>query len=87
LLKIVTSNRFVEGKNVELTLTLPFSLVANRFENVNGVPYRDRPRTMDRLVAKLWEWFKANPAPTFDRLYAQDLGAPQSLDHFSARIR
>lgn len=36
LLKIVTSNREVEGKNVDFTLSLPFSEVANRFQKSNG---------------------------------------------------
>jgi len=61
LLKIVTSNRQVEGKNVDVTLALPFNFVAERAETSNGAPYRGRPRTLDRLVKKLWEWVKENP--------------------------
>src|SRR5439155_4895340 len=61
LLKIVTSNRQVAPKKVELTLAQPFCEVANRFQNSNGAPYRDIPRTWDRLLQKLWTWFKANP--------------------------
>ena len=60
LFKILTSNRQVMAKNVELTLAEPFQTVANRFENSNGGPYRDRPRTLDRLLRKLWDWFKVN---------------------------
>jgi len=71
LLRIVTSNRQVAARKVELTLTEPFQTVANRFENSNGVPYRDRPRTLDDLVKKLWDWFKVNPTTPFGRLYAQ----------------
>jgi len=66
LLKIVTSNRQVSDKSVELTLAQPFCGVANRFQHSNSAPYRDRPRTLDRLVKKLWNWFKANPVPAFD---------------------
>src|SRR5207249_8027073 len=62
LLKIVTSNRQAAPKNVELTLAQPFCEVANRFQNSNGAPYRDMPRTWDRLIEKLWEFFKSNPA-------------------------
>ena len=62
LLKIVTSNRAIEGKNVDLTLAQPFHEVANRFENSNGAPYRDIPRTLDRMFDHLWDWFKTNPA-------------------------
>lgn len=61
LLKIVTSNREVYGKNVDLRLSLPFSEVANRFQNTNGAPYRDIPRTWDRLIRKLVKFFKNNP--------------------------
>ena len=61
LLKIVTSNRQVAPKKVELTLAQPFCEVANRFQNSNGAPYRDIPRTWDKLIQKLWDWFKSNP--------------------------
>jgi hypothetical protein len=37
-----------------------------------SAPYRDRPRTLDDLVKKLWDWFKVNPTTPFGRLYAQD---------------
>ncbi|HHT9126410.1 MAG TPA: recombinase family protein [Candidatus Brocadiia bacterium] len=55
LLKTVTSNRLVDGKNIEIALNLPFQEVANRHEIPNGAPYRYRPRTglnmlFDRLV-------------------------------------
>jgi site-specific DNA recombinase len=63
LLKIVTSNREVYEKNVDLKLSIPFDEVANRFEISNGAPYRDIPRTWDRLIEKLIKYFKANPGP------------------------
>lgn len=63
LLKIVTSNRQVEAKNVELTLTEPFQTVANRFQNSHGAPYRDIPRTWDRLLAQLLKHFTDEVAP------------------------
>lgn len=58
LLKILTSNRLVDGKNVEFELALPFNEVANRFEDSNTPPYRDTPRTLDRLFLKLVKVFK-----------------------------
>lgn len=61
LLKIVTSNRRVNGKNIDITLAQPFSEVANRFKTSNGAPYRDIPRTWDRLIRNLWKWFEAHP--------------------------
>jgi hypothetical protein len=65
LLKIITSNRWVHGKQVELTLKKPFDLVATRSQNANGGPYRDRPRTLDSLWQQLLHWFKHNPAVPF----------------------
>lgn len=61
-LKIITSNLGVYGKNVDLKLSLPFSEVANRFQNSNSAPYRDIPRTWDGLIKKLIKFFKENPA-------------------------
>jgi DNA invertase Pin-like site-specific DNA recombinase len=61
LLQIVTSNRGVEEKNVELTLALPFREVANRYQNSNGAPCRDVPRTLDRMLKHLWTFFESNP--------------------------
>ena len=40
LVKIATSNRDVDRKNVDFMLSLPFSEVANRFQNSNSVPAR-----------------------------------------------
>ena len=63
LLKIVTSNREVDGKRVDLKPSLPFLEVANRFQNSNGAPYRDVPRTWNALLAKLKLFFSSNHAP------------------------
>lgn len=61
LLKTVTSNREVVGKNVELTLSAPFNEVANRLKTSNSAPYRYRPRTLDQMVKHLWKFFESNP--------------------------
>jgi hypothetical protein len=61
LLRIATSNRLVYGKNVDVVLSQPFCEVANRFKTSNGAPYRDIPRTWDRLIDKLCEFLKLNP--------------------------
>src|SRR5262245_51282914 len=66
LLKVLTSNRYVEGKNVVVKLNLPFNEVANRFQDENGAPQWDIPRTWDRLFEKLVEYFKNNPGPVFE---------------------
>lgn len=58
---LAASNRQVNAKNIDIALAHTFYEVANRFKTSNGVPYRDIPRTWDRLIKKLWNWFKANP--------------------------
>jgi site-specific DNA recombinase len=63
LIRTITSNRHVDGNNVEFTLTLPFHELANRFQNTNSAPYRDIPRTLDRVLDKLSTYFKQNPVP------------------------
>ena|SRR5262245_35443196 len=62
LLKIVTSNREVDGKNLLLKLSLPFLEVANRFQNTKGAPNRDIPRTWDQLLQKVLNFFKTKTA-------------------------
>jgi hypothetical protein len=57
LLQIVTSNRLVEGKNVDIVLNFPFLEIANRFQNTNGAPHRDVPRTWDKLFPTLLAHF------------------------------
>ena len=65
-LKMATSNRQVQGKNVYLTPTFPFEEVRNRSKNTDCTPERDRPRTWDRLLERLTEFFKSNPSPCFE---------------------
>jgi len=52
-LKIVTSNRTVDGKKLQLALSNPFQTVANRSKNLYGDPHRDIPRTWDPLLEEL----------------------------------
>jgi len=63
LLKILTSNREVDGKNVELRLAFPFYEIANRPKISNSAPYREIGRTYDSLLQRLLEHFKLNTAP------------------------
>lgn len=53
----VTSNRLVEGKSVDVVLNFPFLEIANRFQNTNGAPHRDIPRTWDAILPKLLAHF------------------------------
>ena len=63
LLKNLTSNREVNGKNVELRLAFPFYEIANRPKISNSAPYREIGRTYDSLLQRLLEHFKLNTAP------------------------
>ena len=63
LLRIVTSNRTVSGKNVILKLNSFFDEVANRFQYACGSPYRDVPRTMDTLILRLSDILSKQQAP------------------------
>lgn len=60
LLKIVTSNRALDLKHLELELSIPFSEVANRDITLYGDPHRDIPRIVDRLLLKILGWLKTN---------------------------
>jgi DNA invertase Pin-like site-specific DNA recombinase len=77
LIEIVTSNREVAQKNVIVKLNLPFSEVATRFENSNGTPERDIPRTWDRLILTLSDILSKQPdiavTSTRDRACPHDL--------------
>ena len=78
LLKTITSNREVDGKNVDLRLAIPFNEIANRFQNSDSAPSRDIGRTLDALLPKLTLHIKANeaqrdpdqPASSADKLAA-----------------
>lgn len=53
LIRIVTSNREVAGREPVFTLSEPFHLLANRPKPTNSTPYRDGPRTWQRIVEQL----------------------------------
>jgi hypothetical protein len=61
MLKIVTSNRTANGKNLYFKLSNPFDLIANRYDFSKGDPVRDMSRTLAKLVDDLSCWFKENP--------------------------
>ena len=68
LVKILTSNRVVTGKNVELKPSVPFQAIANRFENSSCDPERAIPRTWDRLLAFLQRLSAAGQLPDLSAL-------------------
>jgi len=54
----MTSNRLLSGKSVEIILTSPFDLIANRYRSIDGSPSRDIHRTWDRLIPKMMTFFE-----------------------------
>jgi site-specific DNA recombinase len=60
LVKIVTSNLTVEGKNVVIKLNYPFRMVADRQKLIDGRPQRDRDRNLSTLLKQLCVYFKEN---------------------------
>jgi hypothetical protein len=59
VLKNLTSNCTVDGKNVEVALRLPFDEIAHRPAISFGGPKRGTPRTWDQLLPWLWEHCKS----------------------------
>jgi hypothetical protein len=53
LVDSLTSNLRLNGKVPEITLAFPLQEVANRFENTDGGPTRDIPRTWTHLLPLL----------------------------------
>lgn len=62
LLRIVTSNRIIDRKKVEISLNFPFQQVEERWKTSYGSPQRNIPRTWDRLIKKLMELLKSKGA-------------------------
>ncbi len=56
LVKTLLSNLVVSGKNVDVTLSLPFRLIAERQKTTDGGPYRGTCRTWDRIINQLLEY-------------------------------
>jgi len=61
LLRVLLSNVAVSGKNVEITLALPFRLIAER-ENLHfGRAYRGNCRTWEAVFTELQKHFEKHP--------------------------
>jgi site-specific DNA recombinase len=62
LLKTLLSNVSVTGKNVEITLSGAFSLIAEREKNCDGSPNRGTCRTWETLINQLLDYFTKQPS-------------------------
>jgi len=65
LVALLTSNRHVEGKKLDVTWAPPFDLIAERNSVTSCGLQRYGPRTWKRLLGDLIEWFQKNPGMTF----------------------
>jgi len=81
MVEFVTSNRVASEKSVEFTLSEPFQLVADRSKNENGRPYRDRHRTLERLLRALSK-YKGLPALSW--IHATRAGGVWKEDNIAA---
>lgn len=61
MLKIVTSNRTVDRKKVDIKLSLPFRMIAERSKSANGAPQRDIPRIWTDIIDELVEYLRQHP--------------------------
>ena len=60
LLRILLSNLTVSGKNVEMTLTIPFRVIAEREKNDDGRLNRGTCRTWTQITKQLHSYFNEN---------------------------
>jgi len=64
LLKTLLSNLAVSSKNVEITLSLPFRLIAERNRNTECSPDRGTCRTWEEILNKLQDYFATRSTET-----------------------
>jgi site-specific DNA recombinase len=68
MLQILTSNRRVAGKNLEVEPSQPFQELVNRFKSVTCPPERNIPRTWDRLLTVLARFNVAGQLPDLSQV-------------------
>lgn len=64
LLRIVTSNRTVQGRKVKIALKVPFQLIAERASVPSSRPYRTTPRILDEVLAGLIKFVRQEEEAT-----------------------
>jgi uncharacterized protein YueI len=69
MVKILTSNRQVNGKNIELKPSIPFEAIEKRFETTTSPPERDIPRIWDRLLDILSKLNAADQLPDLSVIF------------------
>lgn len=82
MLKILTSNRWVSGKKVDLEPSLPFREIAKRFDDENCGQDRDIPRTWDKILDALSRLNMQGDLPDLEKLlgsHSQGTGEQDSI--------
>ena len=69
LLKLLTSNRVMRGKNVVVELSNPFADIANMRKTLHGAPRSDIPRTWEALLPKLADVIATLPNHVLDAIH------------------
>jgi site-specific DNA recombinase len=62
LVKTLLSNLTVSGKNIDITLALPFRIIRERAKHIVGRPYRGSCRTWEDVITRLLQHFTERPA-------------------------
>ena len=71
MVQILTSNRQVTEKELDLKPSIPFQDIANRFKNSTCDPERDIPRTWDRLLTILSKLNATGQLPELPAIFAR----------------
>jgi site-specific DNA recombinase len=71
MVSILTSNRHVDGKSLDLRPSLPFQEIANRFKDSSCAPERAIPRTWDRLLTILTKLNTAGQLPELPAIFSR----------------
>ena len=70
LINTLTSDRFVDEKSLKVTLDLPFSMVANRFNVPGGSPPRSTPRVWNPIIHKIMEFLQSPNSSNLEEKHA-----------------
>jgi site-specific DNA recombinase len=83
LLKIVTSNREINRKNVVVKLSLPFAHIAERAFSPYGAPQRGTPRICDDLISRLTRLAEEGQLPDVSSIFScrsQDISTNKNVN-------
>lgn len=80
LVKTVSSNFSVEGKEVLVKMNLPFQMIAERAHFTSGSPQREARRTLSKLFKDLCAYFKNLDISKDDNNFVNYINSKQEKD-------